>query len=877
MKLGGAASKLTGGFGAALRFDEVGQGTASSPASVNLGNTDFRGFDPSSPLKTELEFAPDNTYAFLKADATGTSWNLGGTEYAASALTPAQAFAVEDSILDYVDPDNSGQPYKGWALLQTGKAFVTADVPAFVDSINRGIQMVDVGGTVYASAGTYNEDVNVNKQVTLKGVQNGVAAPGRSGAESVINSPDGHTELQISTSDVTVDGFTIQGNTNGNVFGAGIYVTPGVSGTHILNDVVQSNIVGMFLANASSTDQAVVQGNLFQNNTNTGPSGGTDIYADNFTAGSVFQNVLITNNTFTNSSFVENSWGVGISNVGTTPFNNISVSFNTVSNSGRGMYFYNSTGVSVDANTVTGATHYAVGVFGDSSGVGEPGNSSISITRNTLDNNGEGVLVEGDGPTALAFTSGTLNIANNFLDNNVIGVDITSDGLAAGVNVDVNENHIAGNTTAGLENDSTVTVDASRNWWGDAAGPTNVGGTGNPVVGANVIISPWLTSGVDADVPQPGFQPSAGLGIDISGASSVNEGSTYTLSLNPSNPNQPSITGWDISWGDGSPTQVVSGDPAAVMHVYADGPNNWTISATAHTTSGDATSNTVAVHVNNVAPTVAISGASSVSEGSSYSLTLGAVSDPGQDTVTSYIVHWGDGNMDTYSSNGVKNHTYADGPNNFTITVDLVDEDGTFIGASTPSSLSVTVNNVAPTIAISGNSSVNEGSPYSLTLGAVTDPGQDTVTSYIVHWGDGNTDTYSTNGIQTHTYADGPNNYNITVDLTDEDGTFTNAANPLSVTVNNVAPTITLVGPSSANQGDVKHYTFTTSDPGVDTFSLVSTSWRRLRHRVERRVRSSGRLGQLRCHVQWASRTQHHDGQCARSGQRRCAEQCLVD
>ena len=37
--------------------------------------------------------------------------------------------------------------------------------------------------------------------------------------------------------------------------------------------------------------------------------------------------------------------------------------------------------------------------------------------------------------------------------------------------------------------------------------------------------------------------------------------------------------------------------------------------------------------------------------------------------------------------------------------------------------------NVAPSIAISGDANVNEGSAYSLTLGAVTDPGTDTVTS----------------------------------------------------------------------------------------------------------------------------------------------------
>ncbi len=48
-------------------------------------------------------------------------------------------------------------------------------------------------------------------------------------------------------------------------------------------------------------------------------------------------------------------------------------------------------------------------------------------------------------------------------------------------------------------------------------------------------------------------------------------------------------------------------------------------------------------------------------EGSSYSLTLGAVTDPGDDKVTSYVVHWGDGSSDTYASNGVKTHTMRTG------------------------------------------------------------------------------------------------------------------------------------------------------------------------------------------------------------------------
>ena len=154
----------------------------------------------------------------------------------------------------------------------------------------------------------------------------------------------------------------------------------------------------------------------------------------------------------------------------------------------------------------------------------------------------------------------------------------------------------------------------------------------------------------------------------------------------------------------------------------------------------------------------------------------------------------------TYSTNGVKTHTYADGPNNYAITVDLVDEDGTFLDRA--NALSVHVDNVAPSIAISGAASVNEGSAYSLTLGAVTDPGTDTVTSYIVHWGDGNSDTYAhaTASRRTPTPT-ARTTTTITVDLVDEDGTFLDRANALSVHVNNVAPTIAISGATSVNEG----------------------------------------------------------------------------
>ena len=182
-------------------------------------------------------------------------------------------------------------------------------------------------------------------------------------------------------------------------------------------------------------------------------------------------------------------------------------------------------------------------------------------------------------------------------------------------------------------------------------------------------------------------------------------------------------------------------------------------------------------------PLLAVSGNASTSEGAVYTLTLGAVNDSGR-IVTQYIVNWGDGSTNTYVTNGAKTHVYTDGPNNFVITVDIVDQFGLHTSVANPPNKSITVHNVAPTIAVAAGAPVAEGSTSSITLGAVTDPGQDTVTSYIVRWGDGFTDTYPTGGVKTHRYA-GNGNYVVRIDLIDEDGTFVSRG---SATVSVVSP-----------------------------------------------------------------------------------------
>jgi hypothetical protein len=84
---------------------------------------------------------------------------------------------------------------------------------------------------------------------------------------------------------------------------------------------------------------------------------------------------------------------------------------------------------------------------------------------------------------------------------------------------------------------------------------------------------------------------------------------------------------------------------------------------------------------------------------------------------------------------------------------------------------SVDVDNVAPVLSATGSESVDEGANYTLNLTSY-DPGDDTITSWTIDWGDGNVQTFPGNPSSvTHAYADN-GSYDIRASATDEDGTW---------------------------------------------------------------------------------------------------------
>ncbi|MCK0505606.1 PKD domain-containing protein, partial [Aromatoleum anaerobium] len=314
--------------------------------------------------------------------------------------------------------------------------------------------------------------------------------------------------------------------------------------------------------------------------------------------------------------------------------------------------------------------------------------------------------------------------------------------------------------------------------------------------------------------------------IALSGADTVDEGSLYTLNFGALvDPGADTPTAYRIDWGDGTVVDLTPAEYAALAgvatHTYTDGPTDPTITVSVTDEDGSFVAGTKAVTVANVAPGVILDGVASLDEGDTYSLAISGSDPAGAADTLGYTIDWGDGSAvqsvtaaELATLGGSVDHVFTDdedGPVNATartISVTVADEDG----GSRTETRDVTVNNVAPLIALAGAATGVVDQTYTLGLGAVTDPGDDTVSDYQIDWGDGNTDTVAAAGDVTHTYT-ATGSFTVRVGLVDEDGTHADAGT-LDVTVNAATPTVAIdAGPDAAvNEGDTFTRTLAFSD-----------------------------------------------------------------
>lgn len=465
----------SGTSGAFSKVGSLAQGSGTNKTSLSAWNTETgrdgasKNVQPVFISATDLHLNNTNPTNIAYLNATGAAVSVTDDidcqirGYSTSLLGPPDIGADEFNAV-------TGKHYVNDSSL-VGDSYTSAfgsDANPGTPSdpfltINYAISQSNPGDTIYVDAGSYvltSANV-VNKNLTILGRQAGNDAQTRGVVpESVVDAtglsayPSTAFDVQPAASGSMIDGFTIQGANGGQGVG-GIYLESGTSGDTIQNNIIQNNHAGIFLANNSATDQTVITKNLFQDNTASGAASGHGIYADEYTASANLQNVLIDNNTFTNSSLdgmnnavtnkrIEggltnlgnksensiftkagnlttssfiNSWALGLSNTGATAFTNITFQNNQISNHGRGMYLFGTSGSSVTGNTFTGATNYAIGMFD-----GSIPNAAITITGNNFNSNFRGIWVDQFSstaytgtlsPTGNTFTGGTYHLVNS--------------------------------------------------------------------------------------------------------------------------------------------------------------------------------------------------------------------------------------------------------------------------------------------------------------------------------------------------------------------------------------------------------------------------------------------------------------------------------
>ncbi len=305
------------------------------------------------------------------------------------------------------------------------------------------------------------------------------------------------------------------------------------------------------------------------------------------------------------------------------------------------------------------------------------------------------------------------------------------------------------------------------------------------------------------------------VGADAGGPYSVDAESTVTLDGSGSTADGDCGSlqyRWDTD-GDGAYDTSYSSSSSTTFDAAGyDGPDSVTVKLQMRgDCDGDikTDTDTGTVGIDNVDPVIsALVVPSGGDEGSSVKLSVTTSDVEAADSLT---VAWDFGDGNTGSGDSTR-HTWAD-DGTYSVTVTVTDDDG---GSATDST-SIPIANVAPSIDSSTlPSSGDEGETLSFSARA-SDPGDDTI-SYAWDFGDGNGASSKTT---THAYAD-EGSYTVTLTVSDEDGGSTSTSG--TVTVSNVAPTITtLTGDSTGSEGETLSWLVTTSDAGsADT---VTVTW----------------------------------------------------
>lgn len=324
---------------------------------------------------------------------------------------PLAAESAQEALLA---PDPIGCPPGvepvSWGGTGIGCTMSYSSIQAAIDDV-----AVIAGWTIYIDPGTFNENVNVNKSVTLQGSGVGVTIV-RPGAGSVVDLGCGagscastaNTVFYITADNVTIRDLTVDGDNTSVASGTvvnsvDVNARNGIFGNDADNLIVENTQVqNVYLRGIQTTYSDAIE---IRNNTINNVDGSIySISVFNFGGGGVIENNTISQT----GDGIASNWSTGTQ-----------VLNNTVSDMGTGIHTDNTQGTDViSGNTISNGTSNSYGIF-----VFAP-YQPVSVTNNTITNVDVGLTVSGNG---YGDPLNTITFTNNTVASNLIGAYVTTD------------------------------------------------------------------------------------------------------------------------------------------------------------------------------------------------------------------------------------------------------------------------------------------------------------------------------------------------------------------------------------------------------------------------------------------------------------------
>ncbi len=405
-------------------------------------------------------------------------------------------------------------------------------------TIQAGIDRVIAGGKVFVAAGTYNENIIINKRITLQGAgadNTTITSAAGSGVINLTTGGESGTDRMVikdlKVTGANYDGLTVTGGlgyitfenvvaTQNNMHGVHIDVatilkdikvlgctfsnnvgcgmqigsTGGIEGFTLTNTLMESNNSGLYMA--GKITGMLIDGGSYSNNVApvSDNSGGVGIYASAAPGGLNNGFSTFGPNTIKNVTVNANSRGIILNAYSGSAytFENITVNDNNFGDAdtdkGQGITFgwrgATSSQVTFDRVTATGNTKYDIwliaygGTLLDALKI-----KDCTVSGSTATSAGKGIELYSIGTGVIS----NAEISECTVTGNNIGISFKATSSAANIGNKAIHNIITDNTIGVNHTDPDDVFNASPNWWGSATGPST-----SQVIG-NVNYIPWCS------------------------------------------------------------------------------------------------------------------------------------------------------------------------------------------------------------------------------------------------------------------------------------------------------------------------------------------------------------------------------------------------